>query len=240
VARHLPSPFVAVISFDVTIENEAPLESAISGLTRQLPFAFARAANNTANDVQYQIQRALPGEFTLRRADFITRTIYRTPGQDFATKSHLEAAVRVNPARDFLAKFEDGGTKTSTSGKTLPIPIIRATDKTLIIQRGDALSVQRLLAAINISGGKLLTPRVRKGKLRASIDPSKVFLVQSAKGTFIVQRTGPGTTRVLYAFERSVPIKPQLHFDDIAMQAAILNWDRNFAEAIEYAIATAR
>ncbi|HEY7236532.1 MAG TPA: hypothetical protein VH539_20390 [Gemmatimonadaceae bacterium] len=231
-----------MIELDVTTDNRSGLAGMISGLNSQLPYAYSRALNATANDAQAAIQHALPSEFTLRQPTFITQSIYRTPGEDFATKTKLEATVRVNPARNFLAKFEDGGAKTSQGGRSLAVPILRENNRELIIKRGDPLSVKRLMDSIQSRSGRVLRARVRKGVLTVSADANKVFLVQSAKGTFIVQRTGSGPrdTRVLYAFERSVPIKPQLHFDEIAMRAALQFWDRNFAEALEDAIATAR
>jgi hypothetical protein len=230
-----------MIELDVTVDNQSGLPGLITGLTAQLPYAESRALNATATDAQRAIQAALPSEFTLRQASFIVNSIYRKPGQDFATKTNLAATVRVNPERNFLAKFEAGGRKTA-SGNSLAVPIIRESNRMLIIRRGDALSVQRLMDSVRNRGGKILNAKVRKGLLKVVADPDKVFLVQSGKGTFLVQRTGPGPrdTRVLWEFEKSVPIKPQLHFDDIAMRAALQFWERNFNDALADAIATAK
>jgi hypothetical protein len=230
-----------VISLNVTIDNGAPIESAISGLASQIPFAAAKAINLTLQDAQSTIRQHLPSEFTLRRQSFIEQTIYIAP-KDFAKKDNLVGTVRVNPARDFLAKFEYGGTKRSIAGKALAVPIIRESQPMLIINRGDPLAVKMLMASIQAGHGKVFSTRRSKGGLKVTIDPNRVFLVKNANGTFIVQRTGPASTdtRVLYAFKRSVPIKADLDFEQIAMAVALARWDFNVGEAIQYAIDTMR
>src|SRR5437899_325556 len=61
-----PSPTDApMITLDVTTDNQSGLAGMISGLNRQLPYAFSRALNATVDDAQEAIQRALPAEFTL-------------------------------------------------------------------------------------------------------------------------------------------------------------------------------
>jgi hypothetical protein len=232
-----------MITLDVVQEGGTPIAAMISGLASQIPFASSVALNLTANSAQSAVRGSLPGEFTLRRRSFVEQTIYRKPGQDFATKANLVAAVRVNPERDFLAKFQDGGQKTSIAGKSLAVPILRLETPSIIIQRGDPMNVKMLMAAIQVSGGRVLrVGRVSKknGTITVKRDPNKVFLVKSAKGTFIVQRTGPGSTKVLYEFQRAVPIKPQLHFEEIAYAAAIAAWDANWDAALLRAIETMR
>lgn len=230
-----------MIELEVTTDNQSGIAGMISGLTSQLPYAYSVALNNTVNAAQSAIQASLGRDFTLRRADFITRTIYIAPS-DRATKANLVATVRVNPERNFLGKFEDGGTKSPQSAGSLAVPIIRATNKGLIIQRGDPLSVKMLMASINAGHGKVFKTRRSKGGLRVTTDPNRVYLVTDAKGTFIIQRTGPNPhdTRVLYAFKHQVPIPASLHFEEIAMTTALAKWDENFAAAIDYAMATAR
>lgn len=227
-----------MIGLDVTVDDRGGIASWLSGARAQLPFALSVAINNTLNDAQAAIQSRLPAEFTLRRADFIERSIYIGP-KDRAKKDNLVGTVRVNPARDYLAKFEEGGEKTSSTGKALAVPILRASDKTLIIRRGDPLSLQHVMQAIQERGGKLKRPRRAKGAPPPAGQLSSVYLVKSAKGTFVIQRTG-SSTRVLYAFEREVPIPAALNFDAIALDAALTHWDQNVSEAIAYAMATAR
>lgn len=230
-----------MLTLTVTTDDQSGIAGALSGLRGQLPFALSVAINNTLNDAQSAIQAKLPDEFTLRRADFIQKTIYIAPG-DRARKDNLVGTVRVNPDRNFLAKFEYGGEKQSASGKSLAIPIMRASDPSLIIGRGDPLSVKMLMASITASHGKVLRSRVRKGQLRVAVDPNRVFLLKTDKGTFIVQRTGPGAgdTRILWQFRKQTALPANLDFENTAMQAALKSWDGNVTKAIAYAIATMR
>ncbi len=212
-----------------------------TGLTEQLPFAYSRAINKTVDSAQAAIKTSLPSDFTLRQATFIQNTIYRQPGQDFATKANLVGSVRVNPARDFLAKFEDGGEKRSISGRSLAIPVMRLDAPNIIIGRSDPLNIKRIMSSIQAFGGRVVTPRLRKGQLRVK-QIGSAFLIKTARGTFVVERTGPGAgdTKLLYKFEGEVPIQPQLHFEDTAMAAALASFEQNFNDAIDYAMATAK
>ena len=229
-----------MIELEVTTDNKSGLAGIISGLTAQLPYAYSVALNNTVNDAQTAIRARLPGEFTLRRAEFIQRTIYIGPS-DRAKKDRLSATVRVHPERDFLAKFEEGDDKVAKGGKSLAIPIIREGQPTLLIRRGDPLSVKRLFEAIEKRKGRPFKARKKKGE-PAAITFGRVFLVHNAKGTFIIERLGPALrdTRVLYWFRKTVPIDDRLEFAETARDAALISWDRNFGEALAHAIATAR
>ena len=226
-----------MIGIEITVDKP-DLATMLSGLGRQLPFAESVAINNLVDDAQTAIRATLPGTFTLRRADFINRTIY-IANADRARKDNLRAVVRVDPSRNFLAKFEAGGEKTSQSGKSLAVPIFREDNKTLIIRAGDPLALAKVMQAIEQRQGKLRGRR-RKGEPKPLISQqSQVYLVKSASGTFIAERTGT-TTRVLYAFKKEVPIAPELHFVDTARAAVLAHKDQRFEEAIQYAIATMR
>lgn len=176
-----------MIDVEVTTDNQTGLAGMISGHASQLPFAYSLGLNKLVNAAQGAVKDSLAGKFTLRQPSFIQNTIYRQPGQDFATKTNLSATVRVDPKRNFLAKFEDGGLKHSRSGKDVAIPILREENKGLIIKKGDPLSVAMLMAAIKRSGGKVLRPRLHKGMVRVKVDANKVFMTTNAKGTFILQ-----------------------------------------------------
>lgn len=231
-----------MIDIDITTDNQTGLAGLIGGLTTQLPFAYSLGLNKLVTGAQQAIQRTLDERFTLRRREFVERTIYRKPGADFATRSKLEASVRVNPERNQLAKFELGGEKRSRSGKDVAVPVFREHDRMRVIRPGDPLSVPMLMAAIKRSGGKVLHPRLHKGQLRVRVDPNRVFLVTNEEGTFILQRLGPGdrNNRVLYWFRKSVPIPADLHFDETAMATVLANADATFADALAYAMETAR
>jgi hypothetical protein len=108
-------------------------------------YAASLGINRTLNEAQDAIRAGITERFTLRRKDFILRTIYRKPGEDWATKDNLRGAVRVNPEQNFLAKFEEGGLKTPRSGRALAVPVDVRRNKADIIPRNQ--SVRALLAS---------------------------------------------------------------------------------------------
>lgn len=227
-----------MITLDVVQDGGTPIAAQISGLASQLPYALSVALNLTANAAQSAVKATLPSEFTLRRASFIENTIYRKPGQDFATKTNLVAAVRVNPGRDFLAKFEVGGEKRSLSGHALAVPIVRIGAPNLIIGRNDPRSIHRVMALIAEQGGKAVGPFKKRTATRAA--RQSFFILRTRHGNTLVMQRDGANVGVLYAFKKQVPIKPDLHFDETAMAAALASWDANFAAALDRAIATMR
>jgi hypothetical protein len=207
-------------------------------VSSQLDYATSVAINNTLNDIQKDERAHIHQTFTLRRPDFIDRSVYIGP-QDRARKDRLVGIVRINPKQDVLAKFEDGGRKSPQASASVAVPIVRAGDPLHIFTRGDPLSVRRLMQTIETKRQY----RRRRGGSRLSlqeITTESVYLVKSARGTFIIAREGPGQTRVLWAFKRSVPIEPSLRFKEIALETALRVWPTRAAEAIAHAIETAR
>lgn len=182
-------------------------------LGRQLPFAQSTTLNGLANATQAKVQDGLPSRFNLRRAEFIRRTVYRKPGEDFATKSRLEAGVRINPERDFLAKFEEGGEKTSRNGGRVAVPVDVRRNKNDIVSKANR-------------------PRVLLTK-------PKVALLRDV----IVQRVGRGrkaATRLLYVLKKSVRIPQRLGMAETARSVADTQTDAIAGAAIDKALRTAR
>jgi hypothetical protein len=229
-----------MFELEVIADNQSGLAGMISGLTQQLPFAYSVALNNTVNDAQAAVRAKLRGEFILRRPDFISRTIYIGPA-DRARKDRLSATVRINPERNFLAKFEEGEDKQARAGKSLAIPIMREQSPMLIIRKGDPLSLARLFQSIEKRKGRVFKGRRKKGE-SAPINFGRVWITHNSKGTFILERLRPGRggNRVLYWFRQSVPIDERLHFVSTARDAALASWDNNFSAALDRAIATMR
>lgn len=197
----------------VDIMGDAEARRMFDEIGRQAPFAVSRTLNALANETQRTVQNQLGERFTLRRPDFVKRTIYRQPGEDSATKTKLEAAVRVHPDRNFLAKFEDGGEKTAKQGRMIAIPVDVRRNKSDIVTKANR-------------------PRelLRKPKVRIRNDA-------------IVQRMGrakAAVSRVLYVLKRSVSIEPRLHMADTAKDVVEQQFDRIATEQIEYALKTAK
>lgn len=225
-----------MINLQVQISGADDLKSQLSGLRDQLPYATSVAINHTLDDIQGAVRQHVHSTFIMRSQDFIDRSIYIGP-RDRARKDSLEGTVRINPDRDFLAKFEDGGEKTPLRSTTLAIPIVRMDSPGMIIRRGDPLSIKNLMAALNKKGDAQGRLKRRKGSMDVQ---QAVRLVKTAKGTFIVQGAPGAGAKVLYAFKPSVPLTASLSFADIAMATAVDRWSPNAEEAIQYAIETMR
>lgn len=198
--------------YDIQVDAKDVIQG-LKGLEGQMRFAMSKALNDTANDAQRAIQDSLSQRFTLRRPEFIKRTIKRER-KDMATKDNLVAVVRIDPTRDVLAKFEDGGTKTPTSGKAIALPT----------------------EAVRRTKAQIITKTQRPKALLAS---GKAF----SKGGRLLMKIGRGVgaaLRTAYVFKASVKIPKRLGFVDTANAAVDANWVRRAEAAIARAIATMR
>ena len=198
------------MQFTIQVDDKA-FRKWLATAPRNLRFAASVGLNRTVDEAQREIQASLGSKFTLRRADFVKRTIYRKPGEDFATKDKLIAAVQVNPERDFLAKFEAGGDKTSKSGGPVAIPIDIRRNKNDIVPKSQWVGA--LLAA------------------------KKAFI----KNGLVLQRLGTKATgfeiRLAYIFKPSVRIRPVLKFVETARAVAARRLVPNVAGSINRMIA---
>ena len=206
------------ISLDVT--NAPDVTAELRRIGDQAPFAMSLALNDTANAAQSAIRLGLSASFKLRRPDFILKTIYRAKATDFATKRSLQSTVRVNPERDVLAKFEDGGRKGPLVGQhvAVPLPAVRR-NKSDIIPRS-----QRPSGLLGKAGVEKITTK---------------------NGTFLVQHKGRSKgkgarTDFLYKLVPDVPIRPQLLFGQNATKAIDDAFVRLALSAIDRALITAR
>jgi hypothetical protein len=198
---------------ELQLVGRADVERALQGLGRQLPFARAQLLNQLANAAQAETRKHVEARFTLRRRDFVLRTIYRKPGEDFATKAVGLAAVRINEERDFLAKFEEGGIKRPREGRSVAIPVDARRNKSDIV------------TPANRPRAILQRPRFTRTETR------------------IVQRVGRGKAarqRVWYVLKRFVRIPARLGMVDAARRSTARDFDRLAAAAIDQALRTAR
>lgn len=169
----------------IVVEGLEELIGMLDKLPANARFGASVGMNRTMNEAQDAIRGSLPKNFTLRRALFIERTIYRKPGDDWASKSQLTARVRIHDSRDYLAKFEAGGVKRPREGRSLSVPIdVPRTGADIVSRR---YSVPALL-----DSGK------------AYVRDGKVWLL-SGRGK-VKKRT------LAYVFKSQVPIRPVLHF----------------------------
>jgi len=199
------------VSIDTT-EAEAVLKE----LKDRAPRNTLAAMNRTVNDVQRAIQAGLDQQFTLRRPEFVRRTIYRKPGEDFPdfAAGIGVAAVRIHDDRNQLAKFVEGGTKTARSGQ-VAVPLIRQQQPKLIIERGHRYHLRQI-------------PKLADG---ATVRGSPFFRVVRNNVPVIMERVGR-RVKAIWAFVRSVPIRKQLPFYETAHQTVRDVWDRNLREEL--------
>lgn len=206
-------------------------------LSKQAPFAISLGVNNLMKHGQAIVQGNLSREFTLRRKPFIERTV---KVREWAKKTSLVAEIGIDPERDVLAKFEEGGRKRP-QGSALAVPIAVRRGKTGIVIK--SMRVREL---------QLRAHRTSKGQVQLK-GLKRTFAVKGPSGGAILQRVGRrprggaslaeeiarGTVRVAYAFKRSVPIPANLRFVETFMKDAT-NWSTFMEAAWERAQATAR
>lgn len=167
---------------DIDVRGDREVMAMFEGIGQQMPFALANTLNGCANETQRDTRVGLEdGRMILRRPTFVKNTIYRKPGEDFAKKTHLVAAVRVDdrPGRDFLAKFEDGGEKEGRNGHRVAIPIDPKRNKREVIPLGERPRVILNLKSRVWISNNVIRQRVGRG-LRAEVR-SRYLLVRSVR-----------------------------------------------------------
>lgn len=185
----------------IRVEGVDAIKAALKEIGRKAPRALTLTLNKLADDGQQAVQASLPKSFTMRRAEFVKRTIYRK-GEDFATNARPQARFGVNPAQDFLAKFEESGLKVPRSGRSVAVPLqgVKPTIGTLVPKRMRPAAL-------------LTNPQVRK-----VVTANGVFLVKNVQGKGSGRRTG-WRTDFLYKLVPSVRITARLGFHDTAKKA---------------------
>jgi hypothetical protein len=210
--------------------------SLLDKLTKQFPYAVSRAINETMKKGQRQIQMGLHRAFTLRRETFMLRTIKIA---QFAKKDALIGVIGVDPARDFLAKFEEGGRKYP-KGSALTVPVnVRRTKSDIVVKsmrvRSLGLTAHRTAAgAVQLKG--LHRTFAVKGPTGGAILQR---VGRKPKGGTLSEEIAGGSVRILYAFKRSVPIPANLKFME-SMNDALALWQETFAKEFDNALRTAR
>lgn len=198
----------------------------------QLPFAISVALNETALEFQRRERAHIERTFTVRRSTFVLQGI-KINRQDFAKKGKLRAVVHVDPARDFLIKFEGGGRKIPR-GQSLAIPEDVRRSKADIVTRANRPVAFQFTTAPSAIGP---LAAVHKGQKRT-------FLIRRHDKTGgIWQRVGSGKrgrTRMLYLFRPWAEIDPSLRFVDTATSTAEARFAANMTHALTRAFSTAR
>lgn len=252
---------------------KAEIESAVKAIDRmmkeQVPYATSLAVNWTAKAAQDAVRARVAAQFTLRRAQFILNTV-KIEKYDFATKRNPTAfRLKIDEKREYLAKFEEGGTRQSKD-PTFPIAIPSSNLRPTFAELPPRSMYPRALRLVPSRGtvgvyyllgknakGKRRTKRVfgtlpalqkrtKRGVLQWTgkrdtfvLDPNEHFGVKT-RGVY--QRTGPGKkdVKLLWTYKYSIPIPPRLRFVETATAAVHRTFAANFANAYARAMATAR
>ena len=180
---------------------------------RQIPFATARALNDTIFGVRKRIVgRTWPRAVTVRNRRFMS-TALRV---EKATKRKQQVALFDRFGRDFLPLQAEGGIKRPR-GAHIAVPIQRNVRRT--------------------ASGK-----VRKSQLpRVVLRKPKVFTgrIRSAHPA-IAERTRKGGLKLLYTLIRSAPIAKRFMFYEDAAASSARQFPRHLARRFTQALRTAR
>lgn len=182
----------------------------------QLQYAIAKGINKTLTDAQEAERKHMHEVFHIRRESFANKSVKVKP---FANKHTLEGTIQIDSPggkSDIFTKFEDQTEKTSITGGRIAVP---------------TEGVQPNIDAV-------IPKNLRPANLKNS------FLITSKSGKeFIMRQVGRGKNRIVqlaYVLQQSVPIKPVLKFVETVQQVVDTNWNSNFSEAYEEAIASRR
>lgn len=230
---------------------------------KQIPFAVAKALNQTANQAQKAEREHIKKVFKLRASSFVLAGV-KIEKADRATKQTWAVVIQLKYPQDrkFLNLHEPGGERTAYRGGRLWQPN-KDVFKNKIIGTGNPLHPKNLKLKRNSSGriqgeeraflirtkgGKVLVlQRVDRDLTKGSKRKlGKLSLDNLAGGQgpntkaqkLSISRTGG--TRLLYRLVSKVKLPARLEFVSTVRKTVELNWRTNMHEALAYALKTAR
>jgi hypothetical protein len=115
----------------IRVDTSATIKG-LENLVKQVRFATSKAMNDAAFIARDAERRHVEEAFTVRRPFVLQGIQVERP---YATKANLTVALSVEPKRDFLTKFEEGGTKTP-QGQHLAVPDAQTFDRSRVVPRG--------------------------------------------------------------------------------------------------------
>lgn len=195
---------------------------------RQVPFALAKAINDSLLDGQKAQRTHMAEAFTIRRKPFVERSVKVT---QFANKNTVTGELAIEPpggeARaDLFTKFETGGKKTPREGGSIAIPItgtpIKRTARSVIPQ----------------------AKRPRQILAQPESGEARYVLIRRDDGSgLIVQRRGRGKREQLvpvYLLSKEAPIDNRLRFVPTVTKAVQAGIQGHFVKRFAEAVATSR
>lgn len=209
---------------NITVRGLAEARRLIGGVERQIPYAMAKAVNDVTLEARDYLKDRNRQAFIIRRPWVLNGWRVKLASKRMTP---IKATLWLDPTRDFLAKFEAGGSKVSRSGSSLAVPLdARRGAKGLVPK---ALSIRALQLRKHVTkGGKIQLKGV-----------NGAFTVRTASHTLVLQRKAR-RIETLYVFKRSVPIPPSLHFYETVGRYVANEWPHVMGEALAHAIRTAR
>lgn len=186
---------------------------------RQMPFATARALNDTASDVKQAEERGIETAFD-RPTPFTKRGIYVRR----ASKSRLYAEVGMKRVQaKYLEMQAKGGTR-SPAGKAILMPIGVRLNKYGNIPRGGVKRAASRADVFVAGRGKAGTKHLRPG------------VYQRGRK----KRGGTGSPKLLVAFEDRATYKARWSFQTVAMREARSRFRSHFLARFAQAMASRR
>lgn len=197
---------------------------------KQMPFALSLAIRNTAEDARKAEYARMGRIFTVRRPKWVFKSIKHKPQASKRQGADMHSKLAIDPPggmkrADIIAKFERGGQKIARQAPMLSIPVGVRRTKAGIISKANRPE------ALGFTKGARNRPQ--KGRKRTYLIPR----------VGIFQRVGRGKrakSRMLYHFQRSVPIPKVLGFVDTVKRTVARTFGRHFSEAFKRAMRTAR
>jgi hypothetical protein len=232
---------------DISIDPRLCVQT-LNGMDAQLPFAVAKALNEVAVKFQADERDVIRSTMTIRRP-WVLQGV-KIDRQDFATKQKLSVRVHVEGDRDFLEKFEEGGTRGPRAGKrALSVPIGAKRSPQSIVPA--SLRPKALLrggkelhgSGVTIIEGALNTVLIQKA------DGSGVILQRKGRKVALKKRHhGPlqkGQRRdprmvVLFILRPRTPVPRSLRFGETAAKSFAANWPKAMTRWWNEAVRTAR
>ena len=203
---------------DVQIDS-APLVLRLENGQRRLAYAVVNAINSTAKRIQATERQHIEQEFTVRKKDFVLRqaAVIKPFANVRQGRPYAEIGVGQKP-RLLLSAFERGAErKPFTQGaRRVAEPVVG----------GPARPQFAAQVTPELRASRLRFDRTKSGRRRVGVTRTKTYLVPEVG---IFQRTGPKTTRLVYAFTRGKKLAPRLRFVEMAEKEA----DRWFREEME-------
>lgn len=181
----------------------------------QMPFATSRALNSLAFDVRDKVRGSMPQNFTIRRQWVVNQMQVKKK----ASKADLEAIVGTSESGKFLAKHEEGGTRTAL-GRYIAIPTraVKRTKTDQIRKSDRPASLGSKASVIDYNGNKWLA--LNKSRKWAQGSASK--------------------TRLLYLLKPRTQIDERLQLHEQGQSVVKMNGSRALQQAVDYALRTAK